>query len=71
MQYSHLFKPKGCPVRKTEPRGPLKGCEGTCLVFEACVELTRDEIAFEALKMKELERLHNLGRESLNPLRAS
>ena len=60
-------KPSGCPVRRAEPKGPIELCKNTCLVFEACVEHTRNERDFEAFQMKELERM----RESLNPVRAS
>lgn len=63
-----LNKPKGCSLRRSEPRGPIKGCEDTCQAFEACVELTRQEKAEEELLVKQLERLDKLGRESLNPV---
>ena len=52
-----MVKPGGCSLRRTEPRGPFKGCEETCLAFEACVELAREEKAHDELMVKERERL--------------
>lgn len=56
-RYPHLFKPKGCPLRKTQPIGPMKGCEEACRHFEACVEITRKELIYDEWLREELERL--------------
>lgn len=56
-RYPHLFKPKGCPLRRSKPKGPIKGCEEACQVFESCVELARREKAHDEWLVKELERL--------------
>lgn len=53
-------KPGGCSLRRSKPKGPLKGCEETCLVFEVCVELSRQEKAAEERIARELERLDRL-----------
>ncbi|MBA7699365.1 hypothetical protein ES703_108060 [subsurface metagenome] len=50
-------KPGSCPLRRVRPRGPIRGCKGTCRVFEECVEYTRGERNFEEYRRKMVESL--------------
>lgn len=51
-----INKPGSCPLRKTKPKGPIKGCEETCWAFKSCIEHTRNEREFEEWQTKEIER---------------
>ncbi len=52
---SWLSKPGSCPLRKVRPMGPIRGCEGTCRVFEECVKYTLGERDFYEYERKMVE----------------
>lgn len=64
LTWEGVNKPGSCPLRKVKPIGPIKGCEDICWAFKECVDYSRGEKSFEEYKLKEIERLRNLGRES-------
>lgn len=57
-----ISKPSGCPLRRSKPKGPIKGCEETCRAFEACVEHCQNERTSEEWQIKEVERQRALFR---------
>ena len=69
-KYPPWWKPSGCPLRRMNPKGPMKGCEKACQVFEPCVELTMRERDYDEWLVKALERLDRLSGQGLNPLQA-